>query len=148
MRNPTLVRSARQMRVAPTPAERHLWQALRGDALGVTFRRQHPIPPYIADFACVALKLIVEVDGADHDESSDAFRDDALRQGGWRVLRYRNNDVLANRVGVIEDIARLVVELKGKRWRCPHPGPPPRSGGGCLKASRSARRCSCGCAWA
>jgi primosomal protein N' (replication factor Y) len=103
------------MRRAPTPAERHLWQALRSGALGVTFRRQHPVPPYIADLACVALKLIIEVDGADHDPSSDAFRDESLRQSGWRVLRYRNNAVLANRDGVVADIARVIVALQAQR---------------------------------
>jgi very-short-patch-repair endonuclease len=100
------------MRNALTPPERHLWQSLRNDALGVTFRRQHPIAPYVADFACIALKLVVEVDGADHGGTVDAMRDAAMRDGGWRVLRYWNNDVLANRDGVVEDIARVIAELR------------------------------------
>jgi very-short-patch-repair endonuclease len=112
MRNPTLVRSARVMRTGMTPAERHLWQALRGDALGVTFRRQHPIPPYVADFACLALRIVVEVDGGDHGGREDASRDAAMREDGWRVLRYWNNEVFANRDGVVEDIARAVAELR------------------------------------
>ncbi len=115
MRNPTLVRSARVMRTSLTPAERHLWQALRSDALGVTFRRQHPIPPDIADFACTALKLVVEVDGADHGTLRDVRRDEAMRQSGWQVLRYWNNDVLANRHRVLEDILRVVLGLQAKR---------------------------------
>lgn len=70
------------MRIALTRAERYLWQALRSDALGVTFRRQHPIPPYIVDFACIALRLVVEVDGGDHGGRPDVNRDKAMRQSG------------------------------------------------------------------
>jgi very-short-patch-repair endonuclease len=103
------------MRNALTPAERHLWQALRGDALGVTFRRQHPVPPYIADFACIALKLVVEVDGSDHGGRADAHRDAAMRDDGWHMLRYWNNEVLAKRDGVVEDIVRVIAELRRLR---------------------------------
>ena len=58
---------AREARASPTEAERRLWQALRGRQLrGARFRRQHPIPPYLCDFACSEARLIVEVDGGQH----------------------------------------------------------------------------------
>jgi very-short-patch-repair endonuclease len=97
------------------PAERHLWQALRGGALGVTCRRQHTVSHYILDFACVTLKLAVEVDGADHGTRRDAVRDEDLRQSGWCVLRYWNNDVLINRDGVVQGIQRGIAELRDRR---------------------------------
>jgi very-short-patch-repair endonuclease len=61
-----------------TDAERALWQGLRHGQLGRHFRRQHPIPPYIADFACVEAKIIVEADGGQHADSSDRERDQYL----------------------------------------------------------------------
>ncbi|MFZ5789869.1 MAG: endonuclease domain-containing protein [Pseudomonadota bacterium] len=90
-----------------TDAERRLWQALRSRQLdGAKFRRQARVGPYIADFLCVAAKLIVEVDGGQHaiDETYDAKRTQALRQQGYRVIRFWNNDVLDNMEGVLEVI--------------------------------------------
>lgn len=89
-------RRARGLRAAATDAERHLWGALRGAQLGWDFRRQHPIPPYIVDFACIAARLIIEVDGGQHGGPADQVRDTFLRRHGWRVLRFWNNDVLKN----------------------------------------------------
>jgi very-short-patch-repair endonuclease len=66
--NPELTRFAREMRAEPTRAEAILWLSLRGKSLGVRFRRQVPIGPYIADFACLSHRLIVEIDGLTHDE--------------------------------------------------------------------------------
>jgi very-short-patch-repair endonuclease len=97
---------ARQLRREMTDAERRLWKHLRNDQLGgCTFRRQHPIPPYVADFACVDARVVVEVDGGQHaDSHRDAARDAFLVQHGWRVLRFWNNDVLANTEGVLLQI--------------------------------------------
>ena len=61
-----LIARARQMRREPTEAERRLWSKLRNYGLGVRFVRQRPIGPYIADFACRAAKLVVELDGGQH----------------------------------------------------------------------------------
>ncbi|BCM89994.1 putative protein [Abditibacteriota bacterium] len=88
---------ARELRRDMTPFERKLWQMLRDHQMeGFHWRRQHPIGPYIADFACVAAKLIVELDGNSHDgrENEDANRDAALRELGWRTLRIPNCDLM------------------------------------------------------
>lgn len=97
-------RRARRLRIAATDAERCLWGALRRAQLGWEFRRQHPIPPYIVDFACIAARLVIEVDGGQHGGRADQSRDAFLQRGGWRVLRFWNNDVLQNREGVVETI--------------------------------------------
>jgi very-short-patch-repair endonuclease len=80
--------NARALRHASTDAERMLWQHLRGGRLGLKFRRQHPIPPYIADFCCVSAKLVVELDGSQHSEATDRERTRYLESQGWRVLRF------------------------------------------------------------
>ena len=102
MRDSKLKHRARELRSQPTDAERTLWRLLRQEQLGGwRFRRQHPIPPYITDFACIEAKLVVEADGGQHAESSyDEARDRHLRSFGWRVLRFWNNEVLANPEGV------------------------------------------------
>ncbi len=92
---------ARAMRNAPTPAERVLWRLVGHDRFGVTFRRQHRIGPYIVDFLCPAHRLVIEVDGGQHNGSGyDAQRDAWLRGQGYRVLRFWNRDVLKNADGV------------------------------------------------
>jgi primosomal protein N' (replication factor Y) len=98
-------RRSQQQRRNMTDAERALWRELRHDRLGRRFRRQHPDPPYIADFACVEAKLIVEADGGQHADSPDQERDRYLHKQGWRILRFWNNDVLQNRIGVLQAIA-------------------------------------------
>ena len=107
---------ARQLRRDMTPAERRLWQVLRGRQLeGYRFRRQHPVGPYIADFACLQAGLVIEVDGGQHDDSEDDLCRDRFMQGkAFKVLRFWNNDVLANLEGVCSVIAHCLVE------RCPH----------------------------
>ena len=72
------------------------------------FRRQHPIPPYITDFAAPSLRLIVEVDGGQHSDGVDAERDAALTQAGWHVLRVWNNDVVGNLDGVVHRIREVI----------------------------------------
>lgn len=110
------------MRHIPTDAERKLWSLLRRRQLGGWyFRRQHAIPPYIADFACVEARLIVEADGGQHaDSTHDARRDERLKAQGWRILRFWNNDALRHSEGV----ARMIWEALG-----PLPDPPPPSAG-------------------
>ncbi len=85
---------ARRLRKEMTPSELSLWKELRGSRLGVRFRRQEPIGPYIVDFICRPERLVVEADG-DHHESSghDQRRDAFLRSKGYRVLRFWNEDV-------------------------------------------------------
>lgn len=99
--------SPRHLRKSMTDAERRLWQALRNRQLGGhKFRRQHPLPPYVADFACVERGLIVEVDGGQHSErvEADAARTRALQARGFRVIRVWNNEVMANFQGVLATI--------------------------------------------
>ena len=88
------------------------------------FRRQHPIGNYIADFVCHKAKLIIEVDGGQHNEhvASDLARTAVFEAHGYRVLRYWNNDVLGNIDGVLEDIQRVVTST-------PTPNPSPQGGG-------------------
>ncbi len=81
------------------------------------FVRQEPVGPYIVDFICREQRLVVEVDGGQHAESSrDAIRDQWLRNHGYRVLRFWNNDVIANIDGVLEAIADIL-----QRERHPRP---------------------------
>jgi very-short-patch-repair endonuclease len=96
-----------------TKAEVILWMNLRKRAMGgARFRRQHPIGPYIADFACPTFKLIVEVDGATHSSAEelayDARRTKYLEQQGWTVLRVTNTDVYGNLDGVWSAISALL----------------------------------------
>lgn len=114
MRDPHLRDIARRLRRDATVEERRLWQALHQDALGAAFRRQHPIPPHVADFACLEARLVVEVDGGQHGDARDAARDKAMAAAGWRVLRYWNNEVRENLGGVVADIARVLGERLGR----------------------------------
>jgi very-short-patch-repair endonuclease len=99
---------ARQLRKKMTDAERRLWSVLRGRTLsGYKFRRQHPIGLYIADFACVEHRLVIEADGGQHaDNLDDERRTVWLESQGWRVMRFWNNDILTNTDGVV----RMIVE--------------------------------------
>ena len=96
---------ARALRQASTDAERRLWTALRGSKLGVKFRRQVAIGRYIADFVCPARRLIVEVDGGQHNIEVDSARTSFLEGQGYSVLRFWNNEVLSNIDGVCHTIA-------------------------------------------
>ena len=96
---------ARDLRARQTDAEHELWQRLRGGQLaGLKFRRQHPLPPYIADFYCDALKLVIELDGSQHTPQVDASRTDYLTSQGLSVLRFWDGDVLLNLDGVLDAI--------------------------------------------
>ena len=101
---------ARSLRQRMSDAEHRLWRVLRQrQLLGFKFRRQCPIGPYVADFACLEAGLVVEVDGSQHGVSStDPVRDDFLRRHGFRVLRVWNHDVLENVEGVCEVIGHLL----------------------------------------
>ena len=101
------VERARSLRASSTEAEQKLWSILRGRQLdGAKFRRQVSIDRYFADFACQTLRLIVEVDGSQHIDRRvyDDERTVRLEALGWRVIRFWNNDVLANIEGVADAI--------------------------------------------
>ena len=97
---------ARSMRREMTDAERRLWARIREQKLGGwRFRRQHPIPPYTVDFACVEAKLAIELDGGQHSGSpGDETRDRKLISSGWHVLRFWNNEAMTNIEGVLATI--------------------------------------------
>jgi very-short-patch-repair endonuclease len=117
---------ARQLRRNMTDAEQKLWQCLRGRQLaGCRFRRQHPVGPYIVDFACLEKQLLIEVDGGQHNGSrTDTRRDAFLRGKGFAMMRFWNNDVLENLEGVCDVILRHLGDTH------PHPGLPPQAGEG------------------
>jgi very-short-patch-repair endonuclease len=103
-----------------TDAEQRIWMHLRGGRLlGLKFRRQHPVPPYIADFCCVEKKLIIELDGSQHSEVSDAARTRYLESQGWRVVRFDGVDALTQTDAVLDAIWNMVSTPD------PHPNPSP-----------------------
>jgi very-short-patch-repair endonuclease len=116
---------AKSFRQRQTDAENLLWNQLRDRKLnGVKFRRQHCIGKYIVDFACLKNKLIVEIDGGQHNspikKADDEQRTAWLEAEGYNVLRYWNNDVQENLEGVIENISDYLLLKKH-----PHPNPLP-----------------------
>lgn len=119
---------ARQLRRDPTPPERHLWAILHSfRQRGYHFRRQYPIGPYYADFACIHAKLIIEADGDSHASqvAYDRERDAFLRARGFRVLRLWNNEIMGNAEGVYEVIAQALAEVPSLT-----PTPPQKGEGG------------------
>ncbi len=104
----TRIERARKLRTNMTDAERKFWRTIRGEAFtGWKFRRQHPVGPYVADFACAEVLLIVEIDGGQHCENqNDINRTRWLEDRGWTVIRFWNNDVLQNMNGTAETLLR------------------------------------------
>jgi very-short-patch-repair endonuclease len=105
---PGVEAAARQLRRGMTPAERVLWAALRDRQLaGLKFRRQHAVGPFVLDFYCPASRLVVELDGGVHDGQveQDQARTEHLTGYGYRVLRFRNEEVLGDLEAVLGQIA-------------------------------------------
>jgi very-short-patch-repair endonuclease len=115
---------AQRMRAQPTDAERVLWQRLRHDIAlaGSHFRRQALVGPFIVDFASRKAKIVIELDGGQHNwqQQSDALRQRQIEAAGYRVLRFWNNDVLGNLEGVLNEIQSALP---------PTPDPSPQWGG-------------------
>ncbi len=105
-----------------------LWQRLKGSPQGVSFRKQHPIGGYRADFYCAAAKLVIEVDGIAHDMGDrperDAKRTAWLEKQGYRVLRIMAADVLCD----ADEAAQAIVTFAAGPLHRPLDGPPPRAG--------------------
>jgi very-short-patch-repair endonuclease len=115
---------ARRLRRDATDVERLLWRALRERLSVWKFRRQHPIDGYIADFACPACKLIIELDGGQHAQriEADEQRSAELARHGYRVIRFWNNEMLENLDGVLVTIRHAL--------ETPHLTPPSPPHGG------------------
>jgi very-short-patch-repair endonuclease len=111
------IRLARRLRIDQTDAETVLWNRIRNRRIdGNKFVRQEPIIGYICDFVCREKRLIIEVDGGQHNESAaDAVRDERLKGKGYKVLRFWNNEVLGNIEGVLTVIQAQLAEA------APHP---------------------------
>ena len=126
---------ARRMRAQPTDAERVLWQRLRHDIalVGSHFRPQAFVGPFIVDFASRKAKLVIELDGGQHDwqQASDARRTRQIEAAGYRVLHFWNNDVLGNLEGVLSEIQRALP---------PTPDPSPQGGGESRQRAKRAPR--------
>jgi very-short-patch-repair endonuclease len=102
-----------ELRKNASPIERLLWAKLRGGQLGVKFRRQQGIGPYVVDFYCPTASLVIEVDGESHywagKQDYDKARDCYIEQQGLKILRFSNLDVIHGLDGVltrIQDILR------------------------------------------
>jgi len=107
---------ARELRRTMTPAEKKLWQYIRDNQLGVEFRRQHAVGPYVVDFFCAQAKLVIEVDGDTHADSKqagyDAERTQWLNeQKHYRVIRFWNSQVLHDVESVLAEIAGALSPL-------------------------------------
>ncbi|UVE17220.1 DUF559 domain-containing protein [Pseudomonas sp. LS44] len=108
----TLRDNAKRLRSEMTEAEMRLWYYLRGHRfLGLKFKRQKPLGPYIVDFVCLECRLIIELDGSKHQQQveQDRVRDRHFQQRGFRVLRFWNHEMLAETEAVLEAI-RLAVD--------------------------------------
>jgi len=110
---PRTLANARELRKTMTDEERKLWRRLRFEQLGVKFRRQAPRTPFIADFLCHSPKLVVELDGGQHNEQVeyDRARTIELQGEGFTVLRFWNYEVNTDLDGVLDVIRRYVDDL-------------------------------------
>lgn len=115
---------ARVLRRDATEVEKCLWQRLRNRQLGnFKFRRQATVGPFIVDFLCAELGLIVELDGGQHGGPNDDARTAWLSDRGYRVIRFWNNEVIENEEGIL---AAILGALEGP----PSPNPLPPAGEG------------------
>jgi very-short-patch-repair endonuclease len=124
--NNVQIERAKAMRSNPTEAEGRLWYHLRAHRfMGLKFKRQKPVGPFIADFVCLELKLIVEADGGQHGSEADAKRDAWFKGQGFTLLRFWNNEILGQTEAVLERIQQTVIALSPSP-----PAPLPASGRG------------------
>jgi very-short-patch-repair endonuclease len=117
-----LIDFVRTLRTGQTDPESLFWHLLRDRRLlGLKFRRQHPMPPYVLDFYCDEIKLAVELDGGQHNQDEiatrDAERDRIVAKHGIELVRYWNHDVMLRTENVLEDLVERALK------RRPSPGP-------------------------
>ncbi len=110
---------AELLRKNPTHDELLLWLQLKGNQLGVRFKRQHPIWMYIADFYCHELKLVIEVDGSIHNVKEvmecDIIREENIKSFDISVIRFTNTEVRTNIENVIKRITCVIKEVKSNK---------------------------------
>jgi very-short-patch-repair endonuclease len=102
---------ARELRTKSTDAERHLWYYLRAHRLGYKFKRQVPIERFIVDFICYEKRLVIELDGGQHQDKQkayDARRTAILNKKGFRILRFWNHEVLQHTEEVLEAVCQAL----------------------------------------
>ena len=127
MEKPHLTERAKELRRNETDAERLMWSWLRAKQInGIKFRRQQPIGGYIVDFVSFEKKLIIEIDGGQHNfdnnRENDRVRTEWFEAQGYRVIRFWNTDVYTNREGVLYKVVEAMED--------PHPDPLPSQGEG------------------
>ena len=113
--NPT--QRSRELRIQASEAEQRIWRYLRRKTVhGHRFRRQFPLGPYFADFCCLPVRLVIEVDGDQHAEPAQALHDvrrtEWLNRNRFHVIRFAASDVMTSIDGVLEEIERVVSERK------------------------------------
>ena len=111
--SPEIFRRAQELRNKMTPAEKLLWEQLKGKKIfGMKFRRQHPLYSFIADFYCHQKKLVIELDGSVHQGMEqveyDIGRTEELNEFGIRVIRFKNEEIMSNLKNVIEEIKKFL----------------------------------------
>ncbi|WP_019447467.1 endonuclease domain-containing protein [Cupriavidus sp. BIS7] len=122
---------ARELRSHQTTAEERLWYYLRAHRfMGLKFKRQQPVGPYIADFICMEYKLIVEADGGQHGSLGDFDRDVWLSEQGYTVLRFWNNQIQGEIEAVLETIRQAVLAKGFVESPALSPDPSPVNGRG------------------
>jgi len=129
------VEKARRPRRSLSAPEARLWRMLRTRGPDrPTFRRQHPIGPYVLDFYCSRARLAVEIDGASHDAADrpqrDMRRDAWLEQQGITVMRISAADLHRAFDAIVDAIFRMAVELESRAPSTAFGGPPPPLRGG------------------
>jgi len=114
------IRKARFLRKNMSPIEKLLWKHLsyQSKHVGLKFRKQHPINPYIVDFVCLSRKLIIEIDGVSHiaTKNADNIRSCALINNGYKIIRFSNQQVIENVEAVVETILKYALgEIKTEK---------------------------------
>ena len=106
-----LLKNAKTLRTNQTDAEQRLWYHLRAKRfMGLKFKRQKPIGPFIADFVCLEHKLIIEADGGQHGDVDDQRRDEWFTAHGFKILRFWNHEILGETEAVLERIREAVFQ--------------------------------------
>ncbi|MFC5393201.1 endonuclease domain-containing protein [Bosea vestrisii] len=125
---PAQRRRAKQLRKDMTGPEKRLWRELKAHRTGTHFRKQVPLGPYIADFACHSAKLIIEIDGDQHSvgrqQTSDARRDEWFAEQGYQTLRFSNWQVMNEFESVVLTIAAAAQGILESAEPCIPPSQP------------------------